>query len=61
FQVAYSIGLLVMGRFIDKYGSRLGYSVSIAIWSLFGMLHACITKSMDLQKLRQYRPLVFPE
>ena len=46
FQVAYSIGLLVMGRFIDKYGSRLGYSVSIAIWSLFGMLHACITKSM---------------
>jgi len=46
FQVAYSIGLLVMGRFIDKYGSRIGYSVSIAIWSLFGMLHACITKSM---------------
>jgi ACS family hexuronate transporter-like MFS transporter len=46
FQVAYSLGLLVMGGFIDKYGSRIGYSVSIAIWSIFGMLHACITRSM---------------
>ena len=46
FQVAYSLGLLVMGGFIDKYGSKIGYSVSIAIWSVFGMLHACITQSM---------------
>jgi len=46
FKVAYSIGLLVMGGFIDKYGTRIGYTISIAIWSAFGMLHACITKSM---------------
>jgi len=46
FKIAYSIGLLVMGSFIDKFGTKVGYTVSIAIWSLFGMLHACITQSM---------------
>lgn len=46
FKVAYSLGLLLMGSLIDKYGTRIGYAVSIAIWSVFGMLHAAITKSM---------------
>jgi MFS transporter, ACS family, hexuronate transporter len=46
FQIAYSLGLIAMGAFIDKFGTRLGYAVSIAIWSIFGMLHATITKSM---------------
>ena len=46
FKVAYSLGLLVMGGFIDKYGTKIGYAVSIAIWSIFGILHAFITKSM---------------
>lgn len=46
FKVAYSIGLLVMGGLIDKFGTRIGYTISIVIWSIFGMLHACITKSM---------------
>ena len=46
FKVAYSLGLLVMGGLIDKHGTKIGYSISIAIWSVFGMLHAAITKSM---------------
>lgn len=46
FKIAYCIGLLVMGGLIDKYGTRIGYTVSIAIWSIFGMLHAFVTKSM---------------
>lgn len=46
FKVAYSLGLLIMGGFIDKYGTKIGYAVSIAVWSVFGMLHATITKSM---------------
>ena len=46
FKIAYSLGLLVSGAFIDKFGSRIGYTLSIAIWSVFGMLHATITKSM---------------
>lgn len=42
FKVAYAIGMLAMGAMIDRLGSKKGYTISIAIWSLFGMLHAAI-------------------
>ncbi|MBV6426677.1 MAG: Hexuronate transporter [Haliscomenobacter sp.] len=42
FQLAYGIGMLAMGALIDKIGTRWGYTLSIAIWSVFGMLHATI-------------------
>ena len=40
FSFAYAIGLLVSGRFIDKVGTKLGYSVAVIVWSLAGMGHA---------------------
>lgn len=40
FTTAYAIGLLVIGRFIDKIGTRLGYIFIITIWSVAGMMHA---------------------
>ena len=40
FQTAYAIGLLLFGRFIDRYGTRIGYLVAILIWSLAAMGHA---------------------
>ena len=40
FSFAYAIGLLVSGRFIDKVGTKLGYSVAVVVWSLAGMGHA---------------------
>lgn len=40
FSAAYAFGLLVFGWLIDKIGSRLGYAVSIIIWSIAAMLHA---------------------
>jgi len=40
FQVAYAIGLLLSGRFLDKLGTRKGFSIAIVIWSIGGMLHA---------------------
>jgi len=40
FTAAYAIGLLVFGRLIDKVGTKLGYSISIVLWSAAGMLHA---------------------
>lgn len=42
FKAAYAIGLLTMGGLIDRLGSRIGYTLSIGIWSLFGMLHALV-------------------
>jgi len=40
FQVAYAIGLLTTGRFLDKFGTRVGYLWAIVVWSIAGMAHA---------------------
>jgi MFS transporter, ACS family, hexuronate transporter len=40
FQAAYAVGLLIAGRFIDRVGTRFGYAVAIALWSLATLGHA---------------------
>lgn len=40
FQVAYAVGLLAAGRFVDKVGTRIGYMAIMALWSLSAMGHA---------------------
>ena len=40
FTASYALGLLVFGNFIDKIGTKLGYTVSLVIWSLAAMCHA---------------------
>jgi MFS transporter, ACS family, aldohexuronate transporter len=40
FQIAYALGMLAMGRFIDRVGTRIGYMVVMGIWSLSAMGHA---------------------
>jgi ACS family hexuronate transporter-like MFS transporter len=39
FQCAYAIGLLCAGAIIDRFGTRIGYALSIGIWSLAAMSH----------------------
>src|SRR5580698_1272260 len=34
FQFAYALGLLAVGGIIDKIGVKLGYALSIGLWSL---------------------------
>jgi len=48
FKIAYGIGLLFMGGIIDRLGTKIGYTISIAIWSIFGMLHAAIRPAFSL-------------
>ncbi len=40
FQAAYAIGLVTVGRLIDRVGVKWGYALAVAVWSLFGMAHA---------------------
>jgi ACS family hexuronate transporter-like MFS transporter len=40
FQAAYAIGLLVVGRVLDRIGTKLGYVVAMVCWSLAAMAHA---------------------
>jgi MFS transporter, ACS family, hexuronate transporter len=43
FQGAYGIGLLIFGWFIDRFGTKLGYAVSIAAWSVAAISHAFVS------------------
>jgi ACS family hexuronate transporter-like MFS transporter len=40
FQFAYAIGLIGFGRFIDKIGTKLGYALSLTVWSIAAIGHA---------------------
>ena len=40
FQIAYAAGMLLMGRLIDRLGTRVGYAVAMIFWSLASMAHA---------------------
>jgi ACS family hexuronate transporter-like MFS transporter len=42
FSTAYAIGLLAFGGFIDKIGTKLGYTISLIVWSIAAMLHAIV-------------------
>jgi ACS family hexuronate transporter-like MFS transporter len=40
FQIAYAIGLVAAGRFIDRVGTRAGFAAAVTLWSLAAMAHA---------------------
>ena len=40
FQGAYALGLAIFGWFVDKYGTKIGYALSITGWSIAAMAHA---------------------
>ena len=40
FQIAYALGMIGAGWFIDKIGTKLGYAVALIVWSLAAIGHA---------------------
>ena len=46
FQFAYAIGLVLSGRLVDKLGSRIGYVIVMAFWSLASMAHALAASAL---------------
>ena len=40
FQAAYAVGMICVGRLIDRLGTRVGYAVAMIFWSLASMAHA---------------------
>jgi ACS family hexuronate transporter-like MFS transporter len=45
FSVAYMIGLLGAGRLLDRFGTRIGFSIAITVWSLAAIGHAWATSA----------------
>jgi MFS transporter, ACS family, hexuronate transporter len=42
FQFAYGVGLLGFGWFVDRFGTKIGYGVSIIAWSFAAAAHALV-------------------
>ena len=42
FQGAYAVGLLAFGWFVDRFGTKIGYAVSLVLWSFAAMSHAAV-------------------
>ena len=40
FQAAYGLGMIFVGRLIDRLGTRIGYAVAMVFWSIASMAHA---------------------
>jgi ACS family hexuronate transporter-like MFS transporter len=40
FQAAYALGIVAFGRAVDRFGTRIGYAFSVALWSVAAASHA---------------------
>src|SRR3979490_894227 len=40
FQAAYALGFILMGRLMDRFGTRKGFSFAVLFWSLAAMAHS---------------------
>ena len=47
FQAAYAAGMVFVGRFIDRVGTRIGYGASIVFWSIAAMAHGACTSLLS--------------
>ncbi len=52
FQLSYTIGFLIAGKFIDRVGTRLGYSGAILWWSLAAAAHSFIRNPLTFGACR---------
>jgi ACS family hexuronate transporter-like MFS transporter len=43
FSLAYALGLLVVGGFIDRVGTKIGYAVAVAVWGLAAASHSLVS------------------
>jgi ACS family hexuronate transporter-like MFS transporter len=52
FQLAYAGSLFIFGWFIDRYGVKIGYAVSIAAWSVAAAAHALVGSAQGFKIAR---------
>ena len=52
FTASYAVGLLLYGKVIDKIGTKLGYTISVTVWSISAMLHAFVRSTFGFGVVR---------
>src|SRR3954464_399499 len=43
FQLAYALGYMVFGNFVDRVGARIGYAAAFTLWTIAHILHAAVS------------------
>ncbi|MDR0385178.1 MAG: MFS transporter [Prevotellaceae bacterium] len=54
FQLAYALGLLGVGRLIDRTGTKLGYFLSLLGWSIAAMVHGLAHNTFSFGAARAF-------
>ncbi|MCW3115542.1 MAG: transporter [Segetibacter sp.] len=54
FQFAYALGMVGAGRVIDKIGTKIGYALTLTLWSIASILHAFATGTVSFAVFRAF-------
>jgi ACS family hexuronate transporter-like MFS transporter len=52
FQLSYAVGMIGAGRLIDKLGTKIGYALSLLLWSIAAMAHALVKSTTGFMVAR---------
>jgi MFS transporter, ACS family, hexuronate transporter len=52
FTACYALGQLFYGKIIDRIGTKLGYTISVSVWSIAAMLHAIVKSTFGFGLVR---------
>jgi ACS family hexuronate transporter-like MFS transporter len=52
FQAAYAVGMLLLGRFIDRVGTRVGLAITATFWGLATMAHGAVASVLGFAVAR---------
>ncbi len=54
FKIAYALGMLFAGRLIDKLGTKIGYALATALWSIAAVAHSLATGTAGFSLARVF-------
>ncbi len=52
FAMSYGLGMLLVGKLIDRIGVKKGYGLSVLVWSIASCLHALVTTTVGFAWVR---------
>ena len=52
FTFAYGVGSLVVGKLIDRLGTRVGFALAVLFWSISAMAHAAASSVLQFRVAR---------
>lgn len=54
FKVSYALGMLGVGRLIDRLGTKIGYALSTLLWSVAAVGHAFVSSTLGFSVARAF-------